>query len=160
LSRVTDLKQSVLAALVALPGLSGVDVVPSRSVRAPFRAFGRKRGVYLIYGGFTASESSVQYAGVPKKRKIRDSWAAVVMAESYRSAAEAFEKSGGADELLDGVLGIQGVNVAPTGWGAPYLLETTGGDLTEPDEGLTDQGGTVGYIVRFTSSEYVIPRPV
>lgn len=158
MSRVTDLKQSVLAALQALPSLAGVDVSPSRSVRAPFRAFGRKRGVYLVYGGFAVSEASRQYAGVPTKRKIRDSWAVVAMAESYRSAAEAFEKSGGADELLDGVLEIQGVNVAPAGWGAPYLLEMNGGDLTEPDEGLTDQGGTVGYVVRFTSSEYIIPR--
>lgn len=158
MSRVADLKASVLTGLGALPALSGVDVRYSRSIRAPFRTLSRKRGVFLTYGKWTAAPVDRQYAGqaVSKKRHGFDRWDVVVISESYRNAADAFTQAGGADELLDGVMTLRGVNLAPPGWThGPYILEPDDAELVEPDDPLTQEGGgTVGYLVTFTSEAY------
>jgi hypothetical protein len=155
LSRVSDLKDSLVTALKALPLLDGVDVLLSRSLRAPFLTFNRKRGVFVVYQGWQAQSSDKQFAGAPHKRNGFDRWAIVVMSESFRSAADAFGQSKGSDELLDTVLDIRGLDLAPPGFGGTLHLEPEGADLTEGEETITAEGGgTVGYIVRFTSEPY------
>ncbi|MDD5305389.1 MAG: hypothetical protein PHS14_20005 [Elusimicrobia bacterium] len=155
MSRVSDLKDSIVTALKAMPALADVDVRLSRSERAPFLMFSRKRGVFVVYKHWQAQENSKQFAGQPRKRNGFDTWSIVVMSESYRSAEDAFGRSGGADELLDAVLDLRGFDIAPSGFRGTLHLEPTDADLTEGEEVATAEGGgTVGYIVRFTSEPY------
>lgn len=155
MSRVGDLKTAVIAALKAMPELQGVDVTLSRSLRAPFLTFSRKRGVFVVYQGWRAQGTGKQFAGAPKKRNGFDRWAIIVMSESFRSAADAFGQEGGSDELLDAVLDLRGFDAAPAGFSGTLHLEPEDADLTEGEEVVTAEGGgTVGYIVRFTSEPY------
>jgi hypothetical protein len=160
LSRVGDLKVSVLDGLLAIPALVGVDVRLSKSARAPFRMVSRRRGVFLTYFTWMPVTNDRQYAGSAQSKKWAgyDVWSVVIMDESYRSAEDAFKQEGGADELLDAVLSLRGTNLAPSGWThGPYFLSPTGpAELTESDDNplSIEGGGTMGYVVTFTSEPY------
>lgn len=152
MSRVSTIKTNIVTTLQALPSLAGVDVLPSRSARAPFTQITRRRGIFVVYGGW--EKYGQQRAGNPKKQNRKDTWYFVVMAESYRSADEAFTQTGGADDLLEALDDIMGVDVG-TGTGSVVFLDPAGAELSEA-EAVTDAGGTVGYVLRMASSEYMI----
>jgi hypothetical protein len=151
-SRVPIIKANLVAALKALPGLAEVDVLPSRSSRAPFTRISRRRGIFVVYGGW--EKYGQQLAGQPKRQRRRDIWFFVAMAESYRSADDAFTQEGGADDLLEALDSIMGEDIG-TGTGTILFLDPDSAELTEA-ESSTDAGGTVGYVVKMTSSQYMI----
>ncbi len=152
MSRIATIKANLISALQAVPALAGVDVKPSRSARAPFTTISRRRGIFVVYGGW--EKYGQQLAGQPKKQRRRDTWLFVTMAESYRSAEEAFSKTGGADDLLEALDQIMGEDIG-TGTGTIIFLDPESAELTE-GEATTDAGGTIGYVVRMVSSQYMI----
>jgi len=152
MSRVATIKGNLIAALKLLPELAGCDVLPSRSARAPFTQISRRRGIFVAYGGW--EKHGQQLAGQPKKQRRRDSWLFIVMAESYRSAPEAFTQDGGADDLLEALDKIMGEDIGQ-GTGSIVFLDPEAAELTEA-ESSTDAGGTVGYVLKMTSSDYMI----